>query len=57
VTIPEVRKQLSHEEMSKVTAHALATGPFSIEKVVRKTDRVEVTVKFTGKKKTMLIVL
>lgn len=57
MTIPEARKLLTREEMEKVTEYALKTGPFSIEKVRRKSDRVEVTVKFTGKHKTESIIL
>lgn len=48
MTIPEARKLLTHEEISKLTETVLAAGPFSIEKVKRKNGRLEVKVKFSN---------
>ncbi len=55
MTIQEARRQLTHEEMLKVTELALSSGPFSIEKVKRKNGRLAVLVKFQKTGETKII--
>jgi len=57
MTLTEARRQLSRKEMEKVTERALATGPFTVDKVRRLGSRVEVSVSFTNTDKKKLIIL
>jgi len=42
--IPEIMRQLTHEQMSKLTEKALARGPFKVDNIRKIGNQTEVTV-------------